>query len=70
METYVITDDNGQQATRRGRIVQNKHGLYYFIADYNKAKLYSSISLYRMAPDTENTLVFADYRRKKTINVE
>ncbi len=68
MGTYTIIDENGQKATRRGKLVQNEHGLYYFVADYNRARRFDSVSRYRMSPDAERPLIFADYRRKRFID--
>lgn len=65
---YVVFDEYGKQSLRKGKIIQSDCGLYYFLADYNKAKRFTSIPRYRMVGAVSEFLKFNDYRVKKHID--
>jgi hypothetical protein len=67
MEVYTLIEEHGSTRQRRGQLIQSASGLYYFNADYNKAKLWDSVRRYRMDVDGK-TLRLVDYRRKKYID--
>jgi hypothetical protein len=69
MESYTVYGPyGGKPAFRKSTVTQNAHGLYYFVADYNKAKTFDSVHRYKLDADDGHVLRFVDYRRKKYID--
>jgi hypothetical protein len=70
-EKYITIDEYGMRKERRGTLIEcDCGGLFYLLADYNKATGHWSVPRY-MPVGTENgaiLLQIADYRTKKHID--
>jgi len=68
MNRYLIKDQYDKTYQRRGTMIKSDSGLYYFLADYNKAKRFDSIPRYRFGGGLLELYRFTDVRTKKYID--